>query len=120
MRKKILAVDDQSTVLMLVYMMLSAAGFDVVTARNGEEAIAVAMAERPDLVLLDAIMPKLDGYGACRELRARAETRAIPIVMVSTRAESTAQAAFDAGCDEYIAKPVSAVELIAVVRRFIG
>jgi DNA-binding response OmpR family regulator len=121
MRKKVLAVDDQNTVLMLECMMLSAAGFDVVTARDGEEALAVAAAERPDLILLDATMPKMDGYDACRALRARPETKNTPILMVTTRAEvNHMRSGYSAGCNEYITKPFNAAELVATVRRHLG
>jgi DNA-binding response OmpR family regulator len=121
MRKKVLAVDDQNTVLMLECMMLTAAGLDVVTARNGEEALTVAAAESPDLILLDATMPKMDGFVACRALRARPETMYTPIVMVTTRSEvNNIRLGFAAGCDEYVTKPFNAVELVSIVRRFLG
>jgi CheY-like chemotaxis protein len=121
MGKKVLAVDDQNTVLMLERMMLSSAGFDVVTARDGEEALEKAAAERPDLILLDVMMPKMDGYAACRALRERPETKSTPILMVTTRSEVTnMQTGYAAGCNEYVTKPFNAVELVAIVQRYLG
>jgi CheY-like chemotaxis protein len=121
MRKKVLAVDDQNTVLMLERMMLSSAGFDVVTARDGEEALEKAAAEGPDLILLDVMMPKMDGYATCRALRARPETKSTPILMVTTRSEvNNMQTGFAAGCNEYVTKPFNAVELVSIVQRYLG
>jgi len=77
-RKRVLIADDQNTVLMLERMMLENAGYAVVVARNGAEAVDKAASERPDLILLDVTMPQMDGYDACRAIRARPETKAVP------------------------------------------
>lgn len=120
-KKKILIADDQNTVLMLERMMLSQAGFDVSEAHDGEEALTRAAADKPDLILLDVTMPKMDGYEACRRLRARPETRDVPIVLVTTRSEfANMQTGFAAGCNEYVTKPFNAVELVATVRRYLA
>lgn len=120
-RKKVLLVDDQNTVLMMERMMLKDAGYDIVTARNGEEAVEKALAERPDLILLDVVMPKMDGFAVCRALRGREETRRVPIILCTTRGESTnVQAGFDAGCNEYVTKPFNAAKLLAKLEGYLG
>src|SRR5258706_13971867 len=85
-RKKILLVDDADTVLLMEKMILSKS-YDLVTAKNGEEAIATALAEHPDLILLDVIMPKMDGLEACKQLKQQPSLSSIPIIMVTTRGE---------------------------------
>lgn len=120
MPKKILLVDDANTVLMMERMMLRGAGYDVVTARNGEEAVQMAIAERPDLILLDVIMPRMDGFEACRQIRANESTKAIPIIMVTTRSEATSvQTGLDAGANECLTKPFNSVELLGKLRTFL-
>lgn len=118
--KKILLADDAASVLMAERMMLRGAGYDVVTARDGEEAVAMALSERPDLILLDASMPRLDGLEACRRLRAHESTREIPIILVTTRSEATiAQRAFDSGANECLVKPFDPVEVLARLRTYL-
>lgn len=120
-KKKILLVDDQSTVLMIEKMMLKNAGYDIVTAKNGEEAVETALQERPDLILLDVVMPKMDGFEVCRTLRARDETKTTPIVMCTTRGEATnIQTGYDAGCTDYVTKPFNAVELLGKLQGYLG
>ncbi len=119
--KRVLIADDQNTVLMLERMMLENAGYAVVVARNGAEAVDKAASEKPDLILLDVTMPQMDGYDACRAIRARPETRTVPILMVTTRSEFVnIQAGFAAGCTEYVTKPFNAVELVETVRRYLA
>jgi DNA-binding response OmpR family regulator len=118
-KKKILLVDDSSTVLLATRMLLS--DYEVVTACDGEEGVAKALAELPDLILLDVIMPKLDGFQACRTLRAREELAELPILMMTTRGEPhNIQAGYECGCTEYITKPFDGAELLARIRNFIG
>lgn len=119
-KKRVLIADDQNTVLMLERMMLEGAGYDVVVAHNGAEAVDKAASEKPDLILLDVTMPQMDGYDACRAIRARPETRTVPILMVTTRSEfANMQTGFAAGCNEYVTKPFNAVELVETVRRYL-
>lgn len=118
-KKKILLVDDSNTVLLTAKMLLR--GYDVVTAGNGEDGVRKATSERPDLILLDVVMPKLDGFQACRLLREHDHTRDVPILMMTTRGEPhNIQAGYESGCTEYITKPFDAAELLARVRNFIG
>lgn len=119
-RKKILLVDDSSTVIMMEKMMLAGCGYDIVTARDGEEGVAKAASERPDLILLDVVMPKMDGIEACRRIRAQALTKDIPIIMVTTRSEAqNIETSYKNGCNDYVNKPLNNAELLAKVRSFL-
>lgn len=116
-RKKILLVDDSSTVLLLHRMMLSHCGYELLTARDGQEALDKASSEHPDLIFLDVLMPRMDGFQACRALRARSETKDVPIILVTTRGEPHyVRQGFESGCTDYITKPFDGEELLAKVR----
>ncbi|WP_309892332.1 response regulator [Archangium sp.] len=116
-RKKILLVDDSSTVLLLHRMMLSHCGYELLTARDGQEALDRASTERPDLIFLDVIMPRMDGFQTCRVLRSRSETKNVPIILVTTRGEPHyVRQGFESGCTDYITKPFDGEELLAKVR----
>lgn len=115
--KKILLVDDSNTVLLMEKMLLANEGYALVTASNGREAVQKATAERPDLILLDVVMPDMNGFEACKQLRARDDTRDIPIIMVTTRSEATnVQIGFESGCNDYVTKPINGVELITKIK----
>lgn len=120
-RKKILLVDDSETSLLMSKMVLSKGDYEILTAKNGEEGVARAMAERPDLILLDVVMPKMDGFEACRRLRAEPGTAAIPVILVTTRGEETnLETGYASGCDDYVTKPVNGLELLTKVRGYLG
>lgn len=120
-RKKILLVDDSSTALMIEQMLLSSTPYRILTARDGEEAVAKATAEAPDLILMDVVMPKMTGLEACRALRAQPSTMAVPIILVTTRGESTSvEAGFASGCNDYVTKPINRVELLSKLRDQLG
>ena len=115
-RKKILLVDDAETILMMERLILHNE-YDLVTARNGQEAVSAAASERPDLILLAVVMPTMDGFAACKKIRESKEIGAVPIIMVTTRAEQeNVEKAFQSGCNDYIAKPINSVELISKIR----
>ena len=119
-RKKILLVDDSSTILMMEKFILRNGQYEIVTASDGDEGVRKALEHRPDLVLLDVIMPKMGGFEACRRLREEEATRTTPIIMVTTRGEATnVEAGWTAGCSDYITKPINSVELLAKVRNFL-
>lgn len=119
--KKILLVDDSETVLMMEKMILRATPFELITAADGQEALAKAIAEQPDLILLDIILPGMDGFEICRRLRAEEATRSIPVIMVTTRAgEKHLKAAYEAGCNDYVTKPISGLELLSKIDNYIG
>ena len=114
---RILIADDDPSVLLLLEMLFIAEGFDVVTACDGFAALELAVLELPDVILLDVMMPEMDGLVLARELRARAETDITPIVFVSARADADDVAAGRAaGGRAYVTKPFDPDELLAVVR----
>lgn len=120
-KKKILVVDDSSTARMIEQMALGRSTYEVVQARDGAEAVRVADHERPDLILMDVMMPNMDGYEACRSIRAQASTAAIPVIMVTTRGEPVnVETGYRNGCNDYVTKPVNTLELLAKVRSLIG
>ena len=120
-RKKILIVDDSSTVLLMERMILAKDQYDVVTAKDAQEGVEKALSERPDLILLDVVMPRMDGFAACRKLRERDETRSIPVIMVTTRGElASVESGYENGCSDYVTKPINGLELLAKVRSCLG
>jgi DNA-binding response OmpR family regulator len=119
--KKILLADDSNTALTLERMLLTRSAYDVVLARDGKEAIRQALDQSPDLIILDVVMPHMDGFEACQELRRREETRNIPVIMVTTRGEGHhVETGFKAGCNDYVTKPIDGPELLSKVRNLIG
>ena len=120
-RKKILLVDDSSTVLLMERMILSKNQYDVVTAKDGVEGVEKAVAEKPDLILMDVVMPRMDGFEACKKLREQDGTKAIPVIMVTTRGElASVETGYASGCNEYVTKPINGLELLAKVRSCLG
>ena len=120
-RKKILLVDDSATILMMERTILMKGPYDVVTASDGEQGVAKALTERPDLILMDVIMPRMNGFEACKRIREEESIRATPIIMVTTRGEETnVEAGFHAGCSDYVTKPINAVELMAKLKSYLG
>jgi DNA-binding response OmpR family regulator len=119
-QKKILLVDDSATTLMMEQMVLRGQPYQIVTAKNGREAIAVALLEHPDLVLLDVVMPEMNGFETCRELRQLPVTKNVPIIMVTTKGEEqNVETGFESGCSDYITKPINGTELLTKVRGFL-
>ncbi len=119
-RKKILLVDDSSTVLLMEKMILSKSPYDLVTASDGQEGFDKAVAEKPDLILLDVVMPKMDGFEVCRRLRARDEMRRVPVIMVTTRGElKSVETGYQSGCTDYITKPINGLELLSKVKSYL-
>src|SRR5262245_55796792 len=111
-RKKILLVDDSRTILMQEQMLLGRT-YEVTTASNGHEAVQKARELRPDLVLMDVVMPVMDGLDACRALREDEATSAIPVILVTTRgAHAERGAGFESGCTDYLTKPINPVDLL--------
>lgn len=120
-RKRILCVDDSDLILLMERLVLAREGYELVTASDGEEALARAEENRPDLILLDVVMPRMSGLEACRRLRADERTRNVPIIMLSTRAdEEELAAAYGSGCDDYLTKPIDGQILLAKVRKALG
>lgn len=120
-RKKLLLVDDTDTILLFLKTLLAGQGFDFLTAKNGEEAIAKARQERPDLILLDVFMPVMDGIEACRVIKGDPTLKDIPVVVVTARSEAeNVEQCFDAGCDDYVFKPIRKLELLDKINRLLG
>jgi DNA-binding response OmpR family regulator len=117
----VLAADDDQDILELVTFRLERSGYTVVQAHDGEEALNLAQETRPDLALLDVMMPKLDGFEVTRRLRASEATSRMPIILLTARAQDAdVQEGFDAGADDYIRKPFSPQELRARVQSILG
>jgi DNA-binding response OmpR family regulator len=117
----VLAADDDEDILELITFRLERSGYTVVQARDGEEAWNKARDSKPDLAVLDVMMPKLDGFELTRRLRADEATRRIPIILLTARAQDAdVQQGFDAGADDYIRKPFSPQELRARVQAILG
>jgi len=110
---KILAVDDDEGLLQLEQEMLERQGYIVLTATNGREAIEIARHEHPDLILLDIMMPQMDGFEVCRDLREHPETAGIMVMFVTAKAKlEDKEDGFGAGGDDYLVKPFSMRELV--------
>lgn len=120
--KKILIVDDSNVVLMTQKMILANVGrYTLITASDGEEAVAKATNESPDLLLLDVIMPKMTGFEVLKKLRSQESTANIPIIMVTTRGESeNMETGYASGCNDYVTKPVDSTQLLAKVEALLG
>jgi CheY-like chemotaxis protein len=119
--KKILLVDDSPTVLLMERILLRDAPYTLLSATNGEEALRTALTERPDIILMDVMMPGLDGLEVCRRLRAEEATRNIPIILVTTRSSLEAlEQGYACGCNDYIVKPFEGLELRMKVANFLG
>ena len=120
-RKRILLVDDSETSLMMARMILSKANYDILVAKDGQQGVETAAREKPDLVLLDVVMPRMNGFEACAALKAQPETQGIPVIMVTTRGEGeSVESGFSAGAADYVTKPVNGLELLTKVRSALG
>lgn len=110
---KILLADDELRLRKVVVLHLKKAGFDVIEANNGKQALEFAKSQNPDVIVLDIMMPEMDGITACKEIRKLPEHRDTPIVMLTAKATSDdIQIGKEAGANEYLTKPFSPKELI--------
>ena len=120
MNKRILVVEDQEDNRRILRDMLSNAGYELVEAESGEEALIAVEAQRPDLILMDIQLPIMDGYEATRRIRSNPELKSIPIIAVTSYALTGDEAkAPAAGCTAYISKPFSPRALLAKVREYL-
>lgn len=119
--KRILIADDDPVILRLIQVNLELEGYQVLTAHNGQEAVDMATAELPDLVILDIMMPRLDGYQACEQLKSAEATKQIPVIFLSAKAQ---QGDIDKGKSygvvDYLTKPFDPSDLLDVVERHIS
>lgn len=117
---KILAVDDEPSIIRLIQINLERAGYEVVTARNGREGLGKVATEKPDLIVLDVMMPAMDGFEALGHLRRDPATRDIPVIMLTAKAmDADVAAGYKHGVDCYLTKPFNPRELTTFVRRIL-
>ena len=117
----VLAADDDEDILELIAFRLEHSGYTVLQARDGAEALELARANKPDLAVLDVMMPKIDGIELTRRLREDESTSRMPIILLTARTqEADVQQGFDAGADDYIRKPFSPQELRSRVQAILG
>jgi DNA-binding response OmpR family regulator len=120
-RPLLLVADDDPDILSLVTLRLERSGYDVVSAGDGEQALASALARTPDLALLDVMMPKLDGYEVTERLRGEEATRYVPIILLTARVqEADIARGIEAGADDYVEKPFSTQDLSKRVQAVLG
>ena len=121
--EKILVVDDEEHIAELISYNLTSNGYKVITANNGNDAVKLAVEEKPNLILLDLMIPGKDGYDVCKDVRSNSEIRNTPIIMLTAKSEELDKIlGLELGADDYITKPFSVRELLArvkaVLRRF--
>jgi DNA-binding response OmpR family regulator len=117
----VLVADDDDDILLLVTTRLRRDGFEVIAARNGEEALALAKERRPDIAVLDIGMPKLDGLEVLEQIRADETLKGMRVLLLTAKAqESDVRRGYDAGADAYVRKPFSPSELSTRVRELTG
>jgi DNA-binding response OmpR family regulator len=120
-KQKILVVDDDEMTTELAKTFLEKHSFAVVIAKDGDEALQLAHAEVPDLVLLDVMLPTMDGFEVCKQLRSHDRFKKTPILMFTARGfSSDVEQGEAAGADEYIVKPFSGKALVATIRKHLG
>jgi two-component system alkaline phosphatase synthesis response regulator PhoP/two-component system response regulator VicR len=118
MPKKILAVDDERHIVRLIQVNLERAGYEVITAFDGREALQKIEEERPDMVVLDVMMPFMDGFEALKQIRANPMTRELPVIMLTAKAQDQdVFQGYSKGADIYLTKPFNPMELLTFVKR---
>jgi len=122
MPKKVLLVDDSSTTLMMEQLILKQrTPYECVTAKDGLDAMARALVEVPDLILMDVVMPRLNGFETCKRMRLEKSLQGTPIILVTSRGEEEyVEAGFQSGCNDYITKPVDGYELVTLLHSYLG
>ena len=120
MAHRVLIVDDEPHMLRITELSLKKGGFEILIGRNGREALEIAVRERPDLIVMDVVMPELDGLTALRQLKENPDTTAIPVIMLTMRGQALArQEAEKSGAAIYITKPYSPSQLLAEAKRIL-
>jgi DNA-binding response OmpR family regulator len=119
--KSVLVVDDEAMTRDLLRLMLKGTGFTIYEAEDGFQALEQVAAHKPDIVILDVMMPGLDGLGVCRKIRSQPETADLPIIMLSAKTTHAAvQDGLEAGANKYLTKPVGFKELISNLEEVLG
>lgn len=120
MPKKILIVDDEKDITETLGFMLKAKGYEVVTGNDGEEGLKLAKEQAPDLIILDVMMPKINGYKICRLLKFDAKYKQIPIIMVTARSQDEDKIiGEETGADEYVTKPFEFSEILEKINKYL-
>ena len=118
---RILVVDDEVYIVHILDFSLGMEGYEVVTALDGEQALEKVAQQKPDLIVLDIMMPKLDGYETCKALKSREETKDIPVILLSAKGRNVDQkTGFEVGADDYITKPFSPRKLVERINAILG
>jgi len=118
---KILVVDDEIYIVHILDFSLGMEGYEVVTALDGEQALERVASEKPDLIVLDIMMPKLDGYEVCRAVKSNPATKNVPVILLSAKGRNVDQKmGFDVGADDYITKPFSPRKLVERINQLLG
>jgi two-component system alkaline phosphatase synthesis response regulator PhoP/two-component system response regulator VicR len=119
--KKIMAVDDERHIVRLIQVNLERSGYQVITAFDGPEALKKVETERPDVIVLDVMMPKMDGFEVLKRLQANPETRNIPVIMLTAKAQDAdVFRGWASGVSAYLTKPFNPLELITFVKRILS
>lgn len=119
-KRKILVVDDEFELVKAIQIRFEQAGYEVLFAYDGQEGLEKAQKENPDLILLDLMLPKIDGYKVCRMLKFDEKYKKIPIIMLTARAqESDAKLGFDTGADAFMTKPFQHEEVLAKIKELL-
>jgi two-component system alkaline phosphatase synthesis response regulator PhoP len=119
--KKIMAVDDERHIVRLIQVNLERSGYQVVTAFDGPEALKKVESDRPDLIVLDVMMPKMDGFEVLKRLQASPETREIPVIMLTAKAQDAdVFRGWASGVSAYLTKPFNPLELLTFVKRILS
>lgn len=120
-KKKILIVDDEKELIRLVSFHMTIVGYEALSAKDGLEALQICKQNKPDLIILDIMLPRIDGWEVCRRLKQDPQTRNIPIIMLSALAEVNDKLkGFNLGTDDYVTKPFSPRELVVRVKRVLA
>ena len=120
-KKNILLIDDERDLVETVEMSLKSKGYEVVTAFDGEEGLKVALETKPDIVILDLMMPKMNGYQVCWELKNNEVTKDLKVIMLTAKTqESDKFWGYETGADDYITKPFEMAELVKKIAKFLG
>jgi two-component system alkaline phosphatase synthesis response regulator PhoP/two-component system response regulator VicR len=119
--KKIMAVDDERHIVRLIQVNLERSGYQVITAFDGPEALKKVETDRPDVIVLDVMMPKMDGFEVLKRLQANPETRNIPVIMLTAKAQDAdVFRGWSSGVSAYLTKPFNPLELITFVKRILS
>lgn len=121
MPKKILVVDDENELLKALSIRLKTSGYEVITASDGQEGLEKAKSQSPDLIVLDILMPKMDGYEVCRMLKFDEKYKSIPVIMLTAKAQDIDKAmGKKVGADDYITKPFETQDLVDKIKKHLG